>query len=257
MENEKGISDKGKCVEVLEEGTAGAYEDRADRVLRVLAMPRTVSIMRYMHMNGWFPTMILCDNLKVGKRELFAYLDAMEDVGLVERRSNGGTDPEFRIRKEIPDVNLTKLATDVGPFLKSVKFYIHLLFKALDKARELDEGLSAALGHEVFLTNGWRDQKAKAVSSCFDPVGGATNTYNNFQRMVAQGVLGPEDLPVLKKVVLAMVVVLIADLEARTDRNVSRLVLRVASMELLDEFEDEVKRFGLLDSLPLEYFRQV
>jgi hypothetical protein len=242
-------------------------EDRAKRILKVLAMPRTVSIMRYMHMNGWFPADRLCDNLKIGKRELLAYMDSMEEVGLVECRTcaypsngkevTGPTDGEFRLRKEIPDINLAKLATDDGPFLKGVKFYSNLLFKALERAKELDEGLAQTLAGQVFVTNGWGDQKAKAVLSCFDPTGGPASTYNNFRRMVAEGVLDDNDLPVLKKVVLAMMVVLISNLETKADRTVSRLIIRVASMEILEEFEEEVEEFGLLESLPSDYFRQV
>jgi len=239
------------------EGPRGEFEDRADQILRVLAMPRTVPIMRYLHMNGWFRADRLCDDLNVGKRELLAYLEAMENVGLVERKVNEDRGTEFRLRREIPDINLAKLATDAGPFLKGVKFYINLLFGALEKSKELDPDLSVSLGHNVFVTNGWRDHKAKAIQSCFDPTGGASSTYNNFRRMVAEGVLGPEDLPVLKKVVLAMLVVLISDLETRTDRNISRLIIRVASMELIDEFQDEIQKFELLEALPQEYFRQV
>ena len=229
--------------------------DTASRVLRALGMPRAVQIMRYMHMNGWFQLQRLEGSLGLDRTELMSHLAALEEAGLVE--SKHGKAPEFRLRREFPELNLTRLATEEGPFLKASKFYSNLVLGALERSKDLNGGLYDVLRLEVSKANGWHDGKAKAVLSCLDVGAGPISTYDNLRRMVAQGVLGDDDLPVLKKVFLSVLSVLIQCLESRSDRNISRLLLRVASKELMEGLGEDVKAFGLLDGIPEVYFRQV
>lgn len=226
--------------------------ERAQRILSVLGMPKTVPIMRYMHMNGWFEVSRLGKALELESSELLTHLEAMEKVDLIERN-----DSKFRLNRKMPELNLAKIATEVGPFLKCVKFYTNLVFNTLDKANDLDPSLYENVKDLVITTNGWKDQRAKAVLSCYDFSGGALVTYDNFTRMVAEGVLDGDDIHILKKVSLTMLVVLISNIEAATDRNFGRLLLRVGSKEVLTEFGPELERYALLESLPEEYFRQV
>jgi len=234
--------------------------ENATRILRALGMPKAVHLMRYMHMNGWFGVAQLEDSMGMDRTELLVHLAALEEAGLVERRQSGddaSSTTEFRIKREFPTLNLTQLATEEGPFLRAAKFYSNLVLGALERSRELNHGLYDALKLEVSTANGWRDGKAKAVLSCLDVAHGPLKTYDNLREMVARGVLGDEDLPVIKKVFLSVLIALIQCVETRSDRNISRLLLRVASRDLIDGLGEDVESMGLLEGIPLEYFRQV
>ncbi len=238
--------------------TAVVGQDNAGRILRALGMPRAVHIVRYMHMNGWFGLKGLEDALGLERTELLMHLAALEEAGLVERKASAdGKVLEFRIKREFPELSLTRLATEEGPFLKAAKFYSNLVLGAIERAKDLNGGLQEALRFEVSKANGWHDTKAKAVLSCLEISGPALRTYDNLRALVAQGVLSDQDLPVLKKVFLSVLCVLIRTVETRADKNISRLLLRVASRDLIDGLGDDIGTFGLLEGIPEEYFRQV
>lgn len=250
-----------------EPSTSGSTGERAQRILSVLAMPRTVPIMRHMHMNGWFTVRRLCSSLDMDMEDMQYHLEALEAVGLLERKADDegegegsildDGDVEFRLRRDMPDLSLAKLASEEDRLLRAVKFYSNLIFSALERAKELGPGISSEISDLALSTNGWKDAKAKAVLSCFDLHGGPAATYHNFRRMAAQGVLAQEDMPVIKKVSLSMLVVLIGALEERTDPTMARLVMRVASRDVMRVFGEDLEENGLLDSIPGEYFRQV
>jgi DNA-binding transcriptional ArsR family regulator len=230
----------------------------ARKVLRALGMPRAVQLVRYMHMNGWFGLKGLEGPLGLDRNELLAHLAALEEAGLVERRASGSDRAvEFRLRRGMPELSLTKLATEEGPFLKAAKFYSNLVLGAIGRSRELNGGLCDLLKLEVSRANGWHDPKAKAVLSCLEVGSGPVRTYDNLRAMVAQGVLGDDDLPVLKKVFLSVLSAMVQCLESKSDRNISRLLLRVAAKDPLDWLGEDVRTYGLLDGLPEDYFRQV
>jgi DNA-binding transcriptional ArsR family regulator len=231
-------------------------QNNAGRILRALGMPKAVHIVRYMHMNGWFGLMGLEDALGLERTELLVHLAALEEAGLVERKADGNA-LEFRIKREFPELSLTRLATEESPFLKAAKFYSNLVLGAIERSKDLNGGLQDILKLEVSKANGWHDTKAKAVLSCLEVNGPALRTYDKLRNMVSQGVLTDEDLPVLKKVFLGVLCVLIRTVETRSDKNISRLLLRVASRDLIDGMGDDIGTFGLLDGIPEEYFRQV
>jgi DNA-binding transcriptional ArsR family regulator len=238
--------------------TAVVGQDNAGRILRALGMPKAVHIVRYMHMNGWFGFKGLEDALGLERNVLLMHLAALEEAGLVEKKTSAdGKALEFRIRREFPELSLTRLATEEGPFLKAAKFYSNLVIGAIERSKDLNGGLQDILRLEVSRANGWHDGKAKAVLSCLEINSPALRTYDNLRGMVAQGVLSDEDLPVLKKVFLGVLCVLIQTVETRADKNISRLLLRVASRDLIDGLGEDVGTFGLLEGIPEEYFRQV
>jgi len=251
----KGIEEEE--VGDMSDDVSSVGEVDASKVLRALGMPRAVQLVRYMHMNGWFGLQGLEGPLGMERNELVAHLAALEEAGLVERRAVSDRALEFRLRRGMPELSLTKLATEEGPFLKAAKFYSNLVLGALERSRELNGGLYDSLKLEVSRANGWHDPKAKAVLSCLEVGSGPMKTYDNLRAMVAQGILGDSDLPVLKKVFLSVLTAMVQCLESRSDRNISRLLLRVAAKDLLDGLGDDVRAHGLLEGMPEDYFRQV
>jgi hypothetical protein len=219
-------------------------------------MANTVQILRHMHLNGWFTVSDIARDLDLDPVTLERQLDQMTDANLLIVK-NSTEIKSYRINKELPTVDVRSVVTHKSEFLEVARFYLELIDTLTAKAEEFDKSLGNAMKQELGRVNGWKDPKARAVVSSFNPAKGTESTLGNLERMMHEGVLLEEDIPILKKVMLCFLSALILKIESRADATISRLLFRLASCHCIEDARDLVAGKSLLTGIPETYLKQI
>jgi hypothetical protein len=154
-------------------------------------------------------------------------------------------------------VDLNNVIAEKSEFLQVAKFYLGLINALISKTQEFRKELGIELKSELGKVNGWKDPKARAVVSSFDPTKGPEATMKNLERMMAEGVLLEEDIPILKKVMLSYITALIIMIEEKADSTISKLLFRLSSCDCIEDARNLIDSRSLLSSIPEVYLKQI
>ena len=231
---------------------------RSKRMISILARESTIALLREMRPGGWRTLGELAAASGIEPDYLRKTLSELVEMGVLDGRKF--PEPGYRLLQPRITLSLDLREIPPGPgyILDVVRFYMVLLSNIIERCKEMggmplqEKALDAIAWARASLS----DEK-RVLLNCFRHGIDSRGCLSALENRILAGELKDPDMGWVRDAYLLTLRSVMERVLAHLDDSAGKLMLRLATRQILREGEELVSRFALLEGIPERYLKQV
>ena len=231
---------------------------KSKRMISLLARESTIALLREMRPGGWRTPGELAAGSGIEPDYLRKTLSELAQMGVLDAREL--PEPGYRLLQ--PRITLCLDLREIPPgpgyVLDVVRFYTMLLSNILERCKEVGgRPLQEEAQDVIALERASLSDERRVLLNCFRHGIDSRGCLSALENRILAGELNDSDMGWVRGEYLKTIRSVMKMVLARLDDSAGKLLMRLATRQILLDGGELVARFALLEGVPERYLKQV